>query len=296
LAISSRWGKYPLRSTIASSNLSDDSISAATFGTSWTISNGLTNAVDINYTPSGTRIQDTLSYRSDYGSFGLGLNFSDNNTIGVSLSFTSGLEFAEKDHKPKLGSSKSGATIKLNYFLDEDGDGVRSENEELFSDLGFTGVPTEVTDEGTIVLTEVRAQSFYILKAGSVFSNDPFVLLDKKDRIFAIHPGSVGTYDIPLTMTSAVEGFVLKKKGTGRERPVKNAKVYLTNTATKAVIETKTQFDGFFELDSVPLGHYHIVIKTRAGEKIFEQEIDVDTWGDYLTIPDIILTDEGGAP
>jgi len=74
--------------------------------------------------------------------------------------------------------------------------------------------------------------------------------------------GAKGEYIIPLQRYGEINGMVMREGRDGQKRPVARLQLVVRNADGKAVARTRTEEDGFFILDNLPLGQYQVDIET----------------------------------
>ncbi|MFO0500499.1 MAG: carboxypeptidase-like regulatory domain-containing protein, partial [Pseudomonadota bacterium] len=217
----------------------------------------------------GQRYSGRLDYQLSALSLGLTGYADSSGDYGGQLSLRTELQPGAKGYEVAntLKSRSFGAaTVKLLVFIDDNG------NQQLD--------PGEAPIEGVRVANLNRNSSQLSNAAGEMVFQDipanmpvrlevvdeelPDIYLRTPPRPLVVYgqAGAKGEYIIPLQRYGEINGMVMREGRDGQKRPVARLQLVVRNADGKAVARTRTEEDGFFILDNLPLGQYQVDIET----------------------------------
>ncbi len=111
--------------------------------------------------------------------------------------------------------------------------------------------------EGTVVIDDLPAYRDVNLSVYRNSIEDPYLVPAVEGLRLTARPGSSATIEFPMLRTGEIDGTVYRGGGVGA-RGLAGVRLELLNAAGETVATTKTEFDGFYLFELVPLGHYRI--------------------------------------
>ena len=169
----------------------------------------------------------------------------------------------------KLTSSKG--FIKANVFIDKNGDGLNSLGDEPLSGISFKPGSHEnkSNDKGFIILDSITPfiPTNVILREETL--PDPFLRPSVAGYKVMIRPGTSVDLSFPVIWMSDIEGTVLVTETQTTQngslirktrRGLGNVKIIVMDKNGKKVRSTRSEFDGFFAVQSLPSGKYKLII------------------------------------
>ena len=239
------------------------------------------------------------------GQYGVGINgsYSTRNELMLGAQF-----FAALGREPLtsdwisegLPMADSGfASVRV--FLDENLNGQMDRGETPLQGVGFMidGGRREMrTDaQGIAYLRRLPTNQHVSLTLDPTTLEDPQWLVGNKGVRLVPRAGRSAQLDFPVIMTGEVDGSVLLVRES-KSRPLSGVTVeLLTFDANREIRrQTRTAFDGFYLMDSVPPGEYLLQVSpadlrrlnlTNTGQRI----VTVSAKGDIINDVELLLRD-----
>ncbi len=213
----------------------------------------------------------TGSFSTKFRALSLGGNLTYSTakfiSAGLSLSFGFGVEPREGSIAMRPGMAGNGAA-SARVFLDNNQNHVFDEGDEPLEGVKFKQHGDEESDEeGIVFLTGLRTHLPINLAIETASLEDPFWKPLKTGVEIIPRPGHTVEVDFPVVITGEIDGTVFLLRGE-EEKGVSNAQVQLIDSEGKVVKEVKSEFDGFYLLDSIPPGRYRIRIAPEQIERL----------------------------
>ncbi|MBO9517899.1 MAG: carboxypeptidase regulatory-like domain-containing protein [Porphyrobacter sp.] len=146
----------------------------------------------------------------------------------------------------------------VSVFLDENGDGLRSDDEEPLTGVGINAGAvgsSEPTDQfGHAIVEGLQPYQKVLIGIDESTLPDPFLLPQGKGIVVTPRPGVSSVVEIAVSPTGEVEGTL-----NGPENvPLAGAKLELIDRNGTVVASTISEYDGFFLFDRVAYGKYRL--------------------------------------
>ncbi|KRA81545.1 collagen binding domain-containing protein [Altererythrobacter sp. Root672] len=146
----------------------------------------------------------------------------------------------------------------ISVFLDENGDGLRSADEEPLTGVGVNAGAvgsSDPTDElGHTIVEGLQPYQKVLIGIDESTLPDPFLLPQGKGIVVTPRPGVSSMIEIAVSPTGEVEGTL-----NGPENvPLAGAKLDLIDRNGTVVASTVSEYDGFFLFDRVVYGKYRL--------------------------------------
>jgi hypothetical protein len=158
--------------------------------------------------------------------------------------------------------------VMAEVFRDDNGDGIRQQNEELVEGVGITAgnavadMPT--TARGRAMVDALPPHRPILIGIDESSLGDPLVRAALPGVVVVPRPGVITTVRLPLVATGEVEGTLLNAQGLGFE----GVDLELVDTHGAVRARTRTDFDGFFLFESVPYGQYRLQIAGLSAQTL----------------------------
>src|SRR5690606_29072776 len=149
-------------------------------------------------------------------------------------------------------------------FLDRNGDGLRSPDEEALPGVGITA-----GQHGAVEPTDARGHAFVeglqpyqkvLVSVDESTLPDPFLVTRGKGIVVTPRPGVAARIELAITPTGEVEGVVAGPEGT----PLAGAELELVDGGGRVTARATSEFDGFFLFDRVAYGRYRIQLAAES--------------------------------
>ena len=127
---------------------------------------------------------------------------------------------------------------------------------------------------------------------------DPLWVAKQRGWGFVPRPGVVTELDFPVTVTGEVTGTIRIRRG-GQEREAPGIRLQIISASGEVVAETRSAYDGFYDLPRVPPGRYVLRVDPAQAERLGlggdrERPLEIDPSGSILDGVDLLL--EAGPP
>lgn len=233
------------------------------------------------YSFGGTR---TLSTDSDeafagvaryQGRFSMGLNFryGTGGSMSANLTVSSGF-----GREPRSGSwqaysnpvASEGALSALAY-VDDNANGKHDSGETTLENVlvqvngGPAGVPTNA--DGITYVTGVQAHRAVDVDISLERLDDPFLVSAIPGARVTPRPGYSMMLEFPVVSVGEVDGTVFVKRG-GDQIAVSGVNLELVDQDGKVLSKTRTSFDGFYILETVPMGTYQVRVSEAQSKRL----------------------------
>ncbi|MBT2135258.1 carboxypeptidase regulatory-like domain-containing protein [Croceibacterium sp. LX-88] len=146
----------------------------------------------------------------------------------------------------------------ISVFLDENGDGRRSDDEEPLTSVGVNAGAvgsSEPTDQlGHTIVEGLQPYQKVLIGIDESTLPDPFLMPQGKGVVVTPRPGISSVIEIAVSPTGEVEGTL-----NGPENvPLAGAKLNLIDCNGAVAASTVSEYDGFFLFDRVVYGRYQL--------------------------------------
>lgn len=209
------------------------------------------------------------------GPLGFGVNVDYSRPGGFTASLTLNVSVARDPRSGRWFTSArslagSGA-LAPHVYLDSNGNGVRDPGEKPMEGVGFfaTRASSEVTTgpDGRAFLTGLPIyQPIDVALAGASLE-DPMALSEKPGVRFVPRPGHVTLVDFPVLVSGEITGTVRVAR-EGESREVSGVVVQLVGESGAVVAETRSAYDGFYDLTRIVPGRYTLRVSPPQAERL----------------------------
>lgn len=193
--------------------------------------------------------------------------------------WTAGLNLSFALFKPRSGGvvglgppglSRSGS-IRTIAFEDVDGDRLFGADDRAVQDVQFivqNSLRREATGpDGAVVIGGLAAGASLNVELRTSSLEDPFLTPAELGRSIAVRPGQVIDVPFPLLATGDAEGHLRVRNGAFLTA-VSGVPVQAVDGAGRVVGETRTEYDGYFYLEGLPLGDYTLRVAPDALDRV----------------------------
>jgi hypothetical protein len=224
------------------------------------------------------------------------LNASLSVGIGLGRDPRSGRFHAQAPPFAALGAASA------RVFLDTNGDGVFNAGEPPVEGAGFFvnrgSVRTTTGPDGLALLPTLPTLARTEVGLSTASLEDPLWVAKQRGWGFVPRPGVVTELDFPVTVTGEVTGTIRIRRG-GQEREAPGIRLQIISASGEVVAETRSAYDGFYDLPRVPPGRYVLRVDPAQAERLGlggdrERPLEIDPSGSILDGVDLLL--EAGPP
>lgn len=230
----------------------------------WNQSERTDMRVELGYESGANRVRAGVGYTRRFDKFALtahGEVATDGSVAaGISLSFGIGPDPRRGGIRFSRERLAAQGQALARLFYDDNGDGRRQAGEQFAEGVTLTAgnaVAAEPTDADGAALIDALAPFRPVLIGIDESSlSSPLVRPAVPGIVVTPRPGVITEIAIPLVAAGEVEGSVVRRGGTGIEGL--DLEVVDANGHVRAM--ARTDFDGFFIIESVPYGQYQLRI------------------------------------
>src|SRR5690606_30683384 len=149
-------------------------------------------------------------------------------------------------------------------FLDKNGDGQRSPDEEALVGVGITagqhGAADPTDSRGHAFVENLQPYEKVLVSVDESTLPDPFLVPRGKGMVITPRPGVAARIELAVTPTGEVEGMLYLPEDT----PAAGVELELVDAAGAVAARTMSEFDGFFLFDRVAYGRYRLRLAPRS--------------------------------
>ena len=219
----------------------------------------------VTYDPGDGGIGASLGVSRLFDSFSLNASVAGENDGSVSASVGLGFSLWRDpiEKHPQFGppGAASQPGLLAQTFIDHDRNGLFNEGDEPLEGARFVignVIRDEATaDDGTVLLAGVPAGPPFDVTIKQASVPDPYLVPSVKGYSVVTYPGHLPSLVFPFEATGGVEGTVTLKRGIV-ETPLANVPIEILDRTGTVVAQTKTEFDGFYLVETLRYGHYEV--------------------------------------
>ncbi|MHB8800746.1 MAG: hypothetical protein ACYDBY_20055 [Thermoanaerobaculia bacterium] len=187
-------------------------------------------------------------------------------------------------------------------FLDTNGDGTWNAGEQPVEGAGFFvnrgSVRATTGPDGLALLPTLPTLARSEVALSTATLEDPLWVAKQRGWGFVPRPGVVTELDFPVTVTGEVTGTIRTRRA-GQEREAPGIRLQLVSTSGEVVAETRSAYDGFYDLPRIPPGRYVLRVDPAQAVRLglggeLEKSVEIAPSGSILDGVDLLL--EAGAP
>ena len=206
---------------------------------------------------------DTFSLRADGR-----LSTRGDMGLGLSLAMSLGPDPVEGGWRVSSNKLAQFGSAAVSVFRDENGDGVRQRGEEPVEGVeivvGGAMQQAKTDAEGRALVDGLRPFRDVLVSIDLSSIEDPLLVPRGKGVVLVPRPGVPAQLELALSPTGEVEGTLLDAAGDQRSGVL----LELVDAGGQVVVETRTEFDGYFLFDRVPYGDYRLRIGKASAEAL----------------------------
>lgn len=223
------------------------------------------------------RYTGKLDYQLADFSLGLSAYGDDSGDYGGQLSLRTQLQPGAKGYEianAMESRSAGAATVNLLVFVDDNGNQVLDPGETPMAGVKIDNISRNTSQisnpAGEVVFKDIPSNIPVRLEVDMEEIPDIYVRAPVKPLVVYGQAGAKGDYILPLRRVGEVNGYILREGREGQKSAIAGLKLMALNAEGKIMARTRTEGDGFFVLDNLPLGTYQIAVDVEdGGEKGF---------------------------
>ncbi|MCK4674349.1 MAG: carboxypeptidase regulatory-like domain-containing protein, partial [Gammaproteobacteria bacterium] len=209
-------------------------------------------------------------------SFGLRYDTDEVFSFDARFSVGIGREPRQKEWVSDALAIAGRGSVSARVFLDNNQDGLYNEGDEPVEDVGFTlngGYEKTKTDKnGIAYITGIPEHRPVNLAIKNSTLSDPLWTEALDGMRIVPRPGQAMQLDFPVFTTGEIDGTIYLFKNN-REIGAGRVKVEVVNKQGRIVRSTTTEYDGFYVVSNIPLGHYSVRV---SPEQMSELNLQVE--------------------
>ncbi|MBS1784856.1 MAG: carboxypeptidase regulatory-like domain-containing protein [Acidobacteria bacterium] len=230
----------------------------------WTLQAGILHSVQ----GGGTTILGSAT--KNLGKMGISINASWSTVSHWTATVSLRMNLARE---PRTGSWQALAQASAlqgaasgQVFLDANTNGVQDPGEAPVSGAGFllNGMPqsNRTNAAGVAFVRNLPTDQYVRMAAAQQTLEDPFMQAPSEGWRFLPRPGHTTLLGAAVIMTGDINGTVYLADATG-QKPLAGMGIELVDADGKVVAETRSGYDGYYDLGSLRPGAYHLRVKAE---------------------------------
>lgn len=275
LRVSRRVRDMSLRSEMSYTLGSGSEVSALELTADKPLGDAYRMTLGATHTFASPQTRYSAGFTKSLGRFGLGLHASYADTgevaLGAQLFAAMGREPRRRDWLFDARPMANSGTASVRMFLDENNNGVMDDNEEPLEGAGFTvnGSRHQARTDSTGIarIDHLPVKQYVDIGVDTSTLVDPQWASQVEGLRLIPRPGSVAKLDIPVRMTTEIDGTVYLHEGD-IERGIGDLKLELLNERHEVVAETTSSWDGFYIIPGVPAGRYWLRVSPQQLQRL----------------------------
>ena len=220
--------------------------------------------------PQRTEAVASLNWKTDSATITprLSLDTDDTMQASVNVRFGVGYNPEEKDFSMYNKSLSRSGSATAHVFLDKDGDGIFSAEDQHLPDVSFEAVQAHrantTNDKGTAFIPDLPADLATDLTLDSSTFEDPYWISSYRGLSVKPRAGVTTHVEFPLVVSGEIDGTVYAYVNKDSpKRVIRQLTLHLFSPSGKEVQRTLSAYDGFYIFSNVPPGTYYIVANSE---------------------------------
>jgi hypothetical protein len=206
-----------------------------------------------------------------FESFAIGFNttFDDGGSffMGSSLTFSLGREPRTGNWVHSSDRVASTGMVSARVFIDANGNQVFDKGDTPLENAKFKQGNQKTNKDGIALLTGLSIARPIDIVLDTSSLEDPFLVPVRKGYEVLARPGRPLVLDFPVSLTGEIDGIAFLITHNS-EKAVSNVHLQLVDTEQNVVAETKSEFDGFYLFQMVPMGKYSIRVAADQEKRL----------------------------
>jgi hypothetical protein len=230
------------------------------------------------------RIDNTVSWRKDAFDLSFKSSVGSNNfwSVGLGVSMSIGYDRYRKSLYSQSKSLSNSGRVAFNVFVDDNKNNTLDSGERVLDKVRYKDFNTDENSNNFLSIIDIPSLNAYKIDTQKVILDNPYLVAPNRYYTIYTHAGSDLTFNIPVQNTGDIEGHLLNYQNSGEPNDSvvsAGVEIELHNKKGELVAKTVSEFDGYYSFNTVPVGQYSIVTRSR-GEFYQQHErffiLDVD--------------------
>jgi len=232
----------------------------------WAMTPQFSSEFGLHYNKNATRASYALNWDTPYAIVSANVSMDDNSDYQafLSLRFSFGQDPTSGSFKIARDRMAAGGGISARVFEDMNLDGRYNEGEPLIEGAKLLGVHARrdaySQESGIAFLTGLPKNRITDVKLDVDSLENPFWIPVEKGFSFLPRPGAVETLDIPVVTAGEIEGVITLERDDNKQLPGRYIPLQILDDDGQIVLETESEYDGFYLFAAVTPGEYTVVI------------------------------------
>jgi hypothetical protein len=181
--------------------------------------------------------------------------------LGLSLTTSLGREPIYNRWRAAARSFNSGGNVAVRVFEDMDGDNIFGTGDRPIVGARIQrnyGAGATSNGDGVVLVDSLAPyQPTKLMVDPDSISDGDLAQSNIANNSVVPRPGAVGRLDIPMVLAGGVEGEISLTQN-GQTTPMPGLTVEMLSASGDILATTRTEFDGFFFFERVPVGEYRV--------------------------------------
>ncbi len=232
----------------------------------WDLDEDTTALFGIEYDIDDSQVEFAASINRDFGFLTLGgaaeVSSEGDYLVGLTMNISlgrdprSGTVQVTSDHLAREGA------LAARIFVDENVNGEFDDGDRLVEGAQVTSdrraMDVKTGTDGTAIISELTVYEPADVRIDERSIDDPYLIPGSEGVSVMVRPGALVDHDFPLVRTGEIDGTVWLARPGGGVREIGDVVLELVNEAGEVVRTARSEFDGFYLFEFVPVGHYRI--------------------------------------
>jgi hypothetical protein len=231
----------------------------------WAMSPKFSSEFGLHYNQNTTRASYSLNWDTQYAIVSGNVSVDDNSNYQafLSLRFSFGQDPTSGDLRIARDRMATNGGISARVFEDINLDGRYNKGEPLIEGAKLIGVHARrdaySKESGIAFLTGLPKNRITDVKLDVDSLENPFWVPVEKGFSFLPRPGSIEVFDIPVVTAGEIEGTISLTRDD-KQIPGRYIPLQILDDKGEIVLETESEYDGFYLFGAVTPGDYTVII------------------------------------
>ena len=275
LLVNYRMRSLLFRSEMAYDLYPDAEVTNLALTTDWDINKDLSARTTISHRVGDSRTEVTAGLNKRFKSFAMGVDVSANDEreyfAGLSVTLSLGRDPWSGSWTASPNRRAYHGTVAARVFVDEDRNGHFDEGDTPLTDVDFLTnhrrARVRTDEDGTAVIQDLPIYQNVNIAVARNSIDDPYLVPAFDGVGVPSRPGAVAVLDFPMLRTGEVDGMVRLKRDDA-EKGLGDVQMELVDQNGDVVATTKTEFDGFYLFQLVPLGRHVVRLSPKQLQRL----------------------------
>ncbi len=243
--------------------------------TDWDIARDFSARANISHRMRGGLTEFTvgLNKRFEFLALGANLGASSEHTYFAGLSITLSLGRDAWSHSWRASPSHMAqrGRVAARVFVDENRDGRFDKGDRPLEGVDFLTnrrrAKIHTDKDGTAIIDDLPVYRDVNISVALGSIEDPYLVPAVNGYRIPTRPGALAMVEVPLLRTGEVDGSVFLDR-EGEVDGIADIRLELLNEKGEVIQITRTEFDGFYLFELVPLGRYMVQVSPEQPSRL----------------------------